>query len=217
VPILRFLLILDNWLYKLIGLLAVMVNNGKHPKHHLIRYQEWFLDQIQAGWVVLDIGSNKGTMANLLSKKASLVYGIEMDPILYKIAKESYKAPNLEFIYGDVTTYDFSDCEPLDCVTLSNVLEHIPDRISCLRKLLHHLPWRTPDHPIFLIRVPTIERDWLTAYKREIGLEYRLDLSHKIEYTRSEFMQELDTAGLVAITFIVRYGEYYSVVSKKKQ
>lgn len=200
-----------NFLYDLSGSLAIVANGGKHPKHRLLRYQEWFLDHIEPGWVVVDVGSNTGGMTALLASKARHVYGIEIEPRLSEIAKRTHVANNLDFLTGDATTFDYSGCELLDCVTLSNVLEHIKNRIDFLAMLRARLPWRHFDACKFLIRVPTIERDWLAAYKKEIGMEYRLDRTHEIEHTRQEFMAEMEAAGLTVEAFDVRFGELYAV------
>jgi SAM-dependent methyltransferase len=214
---LRWVMRLHNALYDLSGPLAIVVNGGKHPKHRLLRYQEWFRDRIEPGWVVLDVGSNVGGMAALLAEKARYVYGIEIVPGLAELARRNHVAANLQFLAGDATAFDYSDCQPIDCVTLSNVLEHIRERSAFLAMLRQRLPWRNPEQYNFLVRVPTIERDWLAAYKNEIGVEYRLDRTHEIEYTRDTFFEELTIAGLRVETFDVRFGEFYAVCKGKAE
>lgn len=200
-----------NILYDLSGPLAIEVNGGLHPKHRLLHYKEWFQEHIESDWVVIDIGSNTGGMAALLASKARHVYGIEIVPRLVETARRTHIAANLEFLTGDATTFDYSGCQPVDCVTLSNVLEHIQDRVGFISMLRRHLPWRDSRKCRFLIRVPTIERDWLAPYKKELGIEYRLDRTHEIEHTRDEFFAELKAAGLIVKDFDVRFGEFYAV------
>jgi len=212
---LRWAMNIHNSLYNLSGILAIVVNGGEHPKHRLLRYQEWFSDHIESGWVILDIGSNTGSMAAMLAKKAHHVYGIEIIPSLVEIAKQKYVATNLEFLTGDATSFNYSMCQPIDCVTLSNVLEHISNRSVFLTILRQQLIWRNSSQCNFLIRVPTIERDWLVLYKKEMGVEYRLDLTHEIEYTRDTFLEDLYAAGLQVVSFDVRFGEFYVVCKGK--
>lgn len=208
---LRFVLKAHNFLYDLCGPLAVAANGGIHPKHRLLRYKEWFVEHVESDFVVLDVGSNTGGMAAMLAGKAKQVYAIEIDKRLSEIARRTNAARNIEFLTGDATTFDYSGCALLDCVTLSNVLEHIENRIDFLTMLRQRLPWRNPDSCTFLIRVPTIEREWLPVYKKEIGIEYRLDRTHKIEHTKQEFMAEMAAAGLRITEFDVRFGEFYAV------
>lgn len=209
--LLRLIMRTHNVLYDMAGFFAIAVNGGKHPKHRLLRYQEWFRDHIEAKWVVVDVGSNTGSMAALLADKASYVYGIEIVPKLSEIARQTYVKKNLEFITADATSFDYSKCLPVDCVTLSNVLEHIHDRIAFLNLLRRQLPWRNSDSCTFLIRVPTIEREWLAVYKKEIGVEYRLDRTHEIEHTRLQFCTELLNAGLQIESLDIRFGEFYAI------
>lgn len=208
---LRLVMKVHNALYDLSGSLAIVANGGKHPKHRLLRYQEWFRDRIESGWVVIDVGSNTGSMAALLAVKARYVYGIEIVPHLADIARRSHAADNLVFLTGDATTFDYSGCRPIDCVTLSNVLEHIRDRVDFIIMLTERLPWRDPNRCNFLIRVPTVERDWLAPYKKEFGIEYRLDRTHEIEHTQAQFFEEVQAAGLTVEHFEVRFGEFYAV------
>lgn len=214
---LRLVMKLHNFLYDLSGSLAIVVNSGRHPKHRLLRYQEWFRDRIEPEWVVIDVGSNTGSMAGLLAGKARYVYGIEIVPRMADTARRANVADNLEFLTGDATTFDYSGCQPVDCVTLSNVLEHIRERSAFLIMLRQRLPWRNAQQSKFLIRVPTIERDWLAPYKKELGVESRLDRNHEIEHTREEFLEELATAGLIVESFDVRFGEFYVACKGKSE
>ena len=209
--VLRWVMRLHNTLYDLSGLLAIVVNGGTHPKHRQLRYQDWFCERIDPEWVVMDVGCNKGSMAALMATKARFVYGIEIVPKLVQAAQSTYSLDNLQFFLGDATSFKYKVCQAIDCVTLSNVLEHVDNRIAFLTHLRRSLPWRDVGQCWFLIRVPTIERDWLALYKKEIGEEFRLDRTHEIEYTRQEFFKELDHAGLTIKDFDVRFGEFYAV------
>lgn len=207
---LKLILHLHTLSYVYAGLLATLINNGVHPKHRIMRYKEWFLDNIQPGWVVLDVGCNTGLMPELLAQKARFVYGIEINEDLIKEARGKRQRPNIEYICADATAYDFTGKE-VDCVTLSNVLEHIEHRVDFLKKLIHNLKWNDESKKRFLIRVPMIDRDWITLYKKELGLEYRLDGSHFIEYTFEGFAEELRQANINIIQHQIRFGEIYAV------
>ena len=75
----------------------------------------------------------------------------------------------------------------------NEALEHIEKRIEFLRKILLSIKPRR-----LIIRVPLFERDWKVPLKKELGVDYRLDPTHYIEYTQEEYFKELYQAGLKA-------------------
>ena len=60
-----------------------------------------------------------------------------------------------------------------------------------------------------------INRDWISVYKKEIGIEYRLDHTHFIEYTFSGFETELNDVGIKIESYKIKFGEIYAVCSNK--
>jgi len=191
--------------------MAVRLEGGVHPKHRLMRYKEWFLENIEIDEVVLDVGCNTGMMPEVMSEKAAFVYGIEIEPKLLAEARSSRERDNIEFICADATTYDYSRCRPISCVTLSNVLEHIEHRVDFLKKLVGQVAWQDEANKRLLIRVPMIDRDWITLYKADLDLEYRLDPTHYTEYTFADFERELGQAGVGVASHHIRFGEIYAV------
>jgi 2-polyprenyl-3-methyl-5-hydroxy-6-metoxy-1,4-benzoquinol methylase len=198
--------------YKLSGLLASTVHNNVHPKHSILLYKEWFLDNISEGDVVLDVGCNTGMMPFMMSNKSKFVYGIEIEKKHIEVAKKSSrKKDNIEYICADATTYDYTYCKPIDTVTLSNVLEHVEFRTDFLKKLITQVCWANNGNKKILIRVPMIDRDWIAVYKKEIALEYRLDNTHFIEYTYDSFLTELIESGIEIKSYHIKFGEIYAV------
>ena len=65
----------------------------------------------------------------------------------------------------------------------------------------------------FLIRVPLFERDWRVPLKKELGVEWRLDLDHKTEYTLESFAEEMRQANLKITYQEVRWSEIWAEVS----
>jgi hypothetical protein len=93
-------------------------------------------------------------------------------------------------------------------VVLSNVLEHIKDRVGLLKALMATTMARR-----FLIRVPLFERDWKLAMRRELGVNYYSDPDHKIEPRESEFRSEMAQAGLAVDELITPWGEIWAMMS----
>ena len=44
--LIRFILKLHGFCYEVAGGMAIKLEGGVHPKHRIMRYKEWFLDNI---------------------------------------------------------------------------------------------------------------------------------------------------------------------------
>ena len=128
-----------NFMYRLATKASTIVENNKHPKHDILKYKEWFGQHIGPDDVVLDIGSNSGSLPIFLSSVAQYVYGIEIVKELHQESLKRCKADNLKFILGDATSYNYSTIKSVSVVTLSNVLEHIEFRVEFLKKIVSSL------------------------------------------------------------------------------
>src|SRR3989344_1221772 len=194
----KALIFLNNKSYSYIGVLATIYENGLHPKHRLMRYHDFFIDNIRKNSRVLDIGCGNGALTYDLAKKARKVVAIDNNRKNINIASKIYSRDNIEYLVGDATTCALK--EKFDYITLSNVLEYIDDRKRFLKRIRDKAP-------IILIRIPMIDRDWLTLYKKERGMEWRLDTAHFIEYTFESFRKEMKEAGLEIKRHSVQFGE----------
>ena len=199
--VLKCLLIMDNFVYSLISKYSVKLERGLHPKHRLTKYHEFFLKNINNSDSVLDIGCGNGYNTSRLAEKAARVTGIDIDADNISVAKQKYHMDNIEYITGDATSYLFN--EKFDVIILSNVLEHIEERVGFLRKV------KGLGSKI-LIRVPMLDREWKVLYKKEFGIEYRLDKTHVTEYTFQELVKELRDAGLKIHEYTIRFGEIWA-------
>ena len=153
--------------------------------------------------MVLDIGCGNGALTYDVAKKAKKVIGIDLNEKNILTARRKYSRENIEYIHGNA----LSDLpkEQFDVIILSNVLEHIDKRVEFLVSLKKLAPK-------FLIRVPMLNRSWIDLYKKELGLEYRLDKTHFIEYTFEGFKEELDKAGLRILDYSIQFGEIWAGV-----
>jgi len=200
----KFILRLHNFSYKLSSRFATKAEGeGLHPKHRLMKYHKFFVDNINSNDIVLDIGCGNGALTYDVGKKAKKVVGIDLNKENVKKAKEKYNALNIEYNIGDVTK--ILPDQRYDVIILSNVLEHIEDRIG----FLHEIKKLAPK---ILIRVPMINRDWITLYKKELGIEWRLDLTHFTEYTLEGFQEELKETGLNLKKYKIQFGEIWAII-----
>lgn len=193
----------SNFLYKIISYLAIKVEDGVHPKHRLIGYHQFFINNVSENDSVLDIGCGNGSLDYDIAKKAKNVTGIDIEEKNINKAKVKNSRDNIKYIKGDATK-DLGN-EKFDIIILSNVLEHIENRVLFMDNI-KDLAQK------YLIRVPMFDRDWIPLYKKELGIEWRLDLTHYIEFTKASFEKEINEAGYKIESLSVQFGEIWAVI-----
>jgi SAM-dependent methyltransferase len=207
----EFLLALDSAVYPMQGEAAVAASrdggDGLHPKHRLMRYHDFFVDRIRKHERVLDLGCGVGALAiSIAMRSGADVTGLDLSDRNLAEAKARADlagvALRTTFECGDITSHRVSG--RFDTIVLSNVLEHLRDRAALLQRWL---AWYAPTR--FLIRVPAFDRDWRVAYKKELGIEWRLDPTHETEYSRAQLDAELSEGGLYVTECLTRWGEYW--------
>ncbi len=206
--LLRFFVSLDNLCYKIISKLVVIENNGVHPKHDIMKYHTFFIDNVSREDSVIDIGCGNGLVACDVADQAKKIVGIDMNDDNIKKALEICKKDNVEFIVGNVLTYNFDT--KFDKIIFSNVLEHIEERVDFLKKL-HTIS------DVILLRIPMLDRDWLSVYKKQKNLEYRLDRTHYIEYTMDTLRDELKKSGWKIKKYSIQFGEFWGVLNNSSE
>jgi SAM-dependent methyltransferase len=207
---LKFLMLLDNRLYKLQSQAAKAYASGEHPKHRLTNYHAFFIKHIQNNESVLDIGSGTGALAADIAHSVKGVYvtGIELEAKRVSEAKKNFESEHVTFVQG--TCPGDLPKQKFDVIIMSNILEHLQNRIETLNQIIcHNQPKR------ILIRVPQYDRDWRVPLKDEIGVDSRLSQSHYIEYRKEDFEQELNQANLLAVNTEFHWGEIWCVTEPK--
>lgn len=184
---------------------SMVYSGGEHPKHRLTNYHNFFVDRILDGQKVIDVGCGYGAVARSIANhhKNSMVMGVDINFSRLAEAQLKINPPNLFFCQCDATV--FSPDGHWDVVVLSNVLEHISDRINFLLKLQEKTGASR-----FLIRVPLFERDWQMPLRREVGANYFSDPDHKIEHEIVEFNKEIVAANLKATEIVTLWGEIWA-------
>jgi 2-polyprenyl-3-methyl-5-hydroxy-6-metoxy-1,4-benzoquinol methylase len=86
-----------------------------------------FLGDLKCGRV-LDVGCGDGGFLHLMSKAGWSVEGLDFDPKAIESAKVKY---GLELRHGDLPSAGFQE-GAFDAVTMSHVIEHVPDPVSLL-------------------------------------------------------------------------------------
>lgn len=208
---LRFLLKLDNSVRDMLAVAGTEYGNGSHVKHELMKYHDFFINNIRDGEVVLDVGCGGGELTLSLHRDSSAnkVIGIEISKERVNRANKKLWNCGVEILHGDATSYDFS-VMAVNTLILSNVLEHIEHRVSFLSRLV-----KQTNADKLLIRVPLFEREWTVPMKKKLGIEWRLDTTHFTEYLVADFQAEISQAGLNIESMEIRWCEIWAVVSAK--
>jgi SAM-dependent methyltransferase len=179
---------------------------GIHPKHWVTDFHNFFVRNVEPSDSVLEVGCAYGHVSSAVAEKAEHVVAIDIRPEAIEEAKGQFNRENLVFACSDFLSFPEED--KFDVVILSNVLEHIEERIPFLRKA-------SRIGKILLVRVPAFDRDWLVPYKKSLGLEWRLNRDHKLEYTERELREEIEKAGLKINRIFCEWGNYCCIASKR--
>jgi SAM-dependent methyltransferase len=202
---LRRMFILQDKVEWILNERATAYENGVHPKHRLMRYHDFFVERIPTGSKVLDIGCGYGAVARSIAMRVpnSTVVGVELDRVRLSQARAGEIPANLSFVEADARHN--LPAGRWDVVVLSNILEHIEDRVGFLRDIVRQATPRK-----LLIRVPLFERDWKLPLRRELGIGYFSDAEHFIEHSLEELRGELLAAGLTPVETLALWGEIWT-------
>lgn len=208
----RFVLKLDNTLQSLVATTVKLHSRRggrSHPKHEIDRFHEFFFEEIGPRDRVLEVGSAYGDVANALAERAAKVTGLEIRKDAHQKAVTSFRRANLELVCGDFFAFDRPP-NSFDVVVMSNVLEHVDDRIGFLSKAAELAPK-------LLVRVPAFDRSWLVPFKKSHNVEWRLNRDHRTEYTEADLRGEIDAAGFELNRILCKWGNYCCVATRKIQ
>jgi len=112
--------------------------------HHLIRYS-WavrVLADLPIGATVLDIACGSGYGSHLIAKTYPhlRVVGADYDQSAVSAARAAHLLPNLEFKFGDVTSWEDSiGPVEFDCIVSFDTIEHVEHRELMMESLVRHL------------------------------------------------------------------------------
>jgi SAM-dependent methyltransferase len=167
---------------------AIDYDGGVHAKHRLTHYHDFFVDRIERGERVLDVGCGKGELAyDIAERTGANVIAIDASPWMLEFASERFAHSRVTYVRADAV--DYQPPEPVDVAVLSNVLEHIAQRVELLRALRERAGAKR-----LLVRVPVLERDWTVPLRREVGLPHFSDPEHQVEYDAQLLRDELAAA-----------------------
>jgi len=186
---------------------AIDYDGGVHVKHRLTRYHDFFVENVEPGERILDIGCGKGELAFDVAERAgATVVAIDRARWALDFARANFSHQRVTYVESDALAY--RDAAPFDAAILSNVLEHVGPRVELLRSLR-----RETRVERLLIRVPAIDRDWVVPLREELGLDHYSDPEHEVEYTPDLLGAELAQAGWTMGEPRLSWGEIWVVAT----
>ncbi|WP_395051088.1 class I SAM-dependent methyltransferase [Flavobacterium sp.] len=106
--------------------------NSRETIEHLHRYalaSEYIKDK-----VVLDIACVEGYGSNLMIKKASYIYSVDIDEETMQVAKHKYKKSNLEFLTGSTSSIPLAN-NSIDVVVSFETIEHHDEHDEMVKEI----------------------------------------------------------------------------------
>ncbi len=158
----------------------IALYDGLHPKHLYFTRHQWVEQFIDKQDIILDIASGNGCCAFNLSRKCKKVIAVDLQAPLNQFTKES----NLEFIQEDILKI-VPEIKNYTFAVAFHILEHLDDPVEFLKKVTAKK---------IAVMVPH-EENWLVSVKKDMGLNWRGDSTHKRLYNRDLLKKHLIEAG----------------------
>jgi 2-polyprenyl-3-methyl-5-hydroxy-6-metoxy-1,4-benzoquinol methylase len=146
------------------------------------------LDLVE-GKSILDVGCGSGLLSKTLLDKGYDVMVIDNDRKAIDIAKKK----GIRGFVADIN--DWKTDEKLDCIILADVLEHVDDDKSIMRKVYSMLK----PHGCFILNVP--------SYQFLFG-KHDVSLGHKRRYSDNELKNKLKDSG-----FKIEYRRHWNLLA----
>lgn len=196
---LRFLLKME-WIFDRL----VHENSFKYyntQDHPIRKYTlNFILENIQENSVVLDLGSNDGSISSAIASKAKKVVGIDHDLSKIAEANRHHKKDNLEFIHQDANEYLKNTAIKFDVLILSHILEHIDDPEKFILDFKSNFKF-------IYIELPDFDKTYLNHYRKDLKMDLiYTDADHISEFDRSEMADLLKKTNLEVVKEEYRFG-----------
>jgi SAM-dependent methyltransferase len=169
-----------------------------HPKHLVnTPWHDWYAEHLTPADVVLDVGCANGAHTLVAAVRCRRIFGLDYDARQLAVARRTAHGRgigNAHFFAWDVTgRFPFAD-GAVDAALFLDVIEHLLPRVAVLREIHRVL---RPDGRL-LVSGPNRDSSWRRTL-RAAGLFAYSDPDHKIEYSREEFLAELEAGGFTPV------------------
>ena len=83
-----------------------ITTTGVHAKHRLTRYHDFFVDRIEQGERVLDVGCGKGELAHDIAERTGAnVTAIDANPWMLEFARKRSAHPRVTYVQADAVDF----------------------------------------------------------------------------------------------------------------
>lgn len=158
-----------------------------------------YLKALPAQSKVLDVGAASGTLARMCQSKSLRLFGIEPNPDWAQIASPLYE----KMWVCSISDIDSELLAGFDAVVLGDILEHLPDPETVLKKLVECQPLKA----LFIISVPNIANLWIRLNLLLGRFDYAdrgiLDRTHLHFFTRRTLIRMIQNSGLEILSIQV--------------
>lgn len=145
---------------------------------------------------VLELGPATGYMSKVFAERGCSVVGVEIDPAMARLAERFCE----RVIVGDLDTLDLEEhlgSERFDVIVAADVLEHLKDPLTALRRLR---PFLVAESGYFVVSLPNIAHGSVRLALLQGKFSYQdvglLDRTHLRFFTRESIERLFDEADL---------------------
>ena len=166
-----------------------------HPKHlvSVDAQQHWYLDCIEPGMRVLDVGCGNGMHGIRAAGQGAIVIAIDYNLQHLQVGRAlsaERGVKTISFLLGNVERALPFQAGQFDLALLLDVIEHLHKRVE----LLHEIRRVLRPGGTLLVSAPNRDTSWKRRL-RGAGLFHYSDPDHKVEYTWDELCDELRAGG----------------------
>ena len=198
--------------------LTQLTGKSKYPLHpkHLVNIEEpWYLADIKANDLVLDLGCGNGQHSLRAAKKAKKIIAVDYDRKQLKIGESTAKdrkVTNVKFLFHNLEKRLPFKSKSFDKILGLDILEHLNKRRRFLKEAKRVLKTKGT---IFLT-APNKNTSW-RKIQRKVGINSFSDPDHKKEYSLPEIKKLLvklkfKILSLESITYDTHYIGFIDLV-----
>lgn len=162
--------------------------------------------------VILDMGCGGGILTEALAKAGGITTGIDLEINAIAAAKQHALDSNIDINYQHSALEDLSLDNQYDVITCLEMLEHVPDPASFIKRLTQHLK---PQGHLFISTINRTSKAYLYTI---IGAEYLLKIIPKNTHDYKKYIKPSELSSMIRASHMKindLQGLHYNPLSRK--